>query len=80
MKDINKTGFDRLREQIGSEEQNEYVLIALAIEAYHKLEASANQSYFTEWFDNSWTNREVTARMLASDLHALKRSIESEKE
>ncbi len=75
-----KTGFDRLRETIGSDEQNAYLLIALGIQEYHRVETENGEPRLTEWFDHSWTSLESTASCLASDIQGLKRSFELQKE
>lgn len=75
----NKTGFDRLREEIGSQEQNEYILIALGIQEYHRIEKENGQPYLTEWFDHSWVSLEKTAYVLASYIEGLRMGFEMQK-
>jgi len=71
------TGFDRLRAEIGTDEQDEYLLIALAIREYHRIEAANNEPYLTEYFDYSWIDREKNAYFLANQIRNLKKHYET---
>lgn len=77
MNNEKKTGFDRLREVLGTDEQDPYILIALSIKRYHEIEKEGGEIYLTEWFDNSWIDLERTAYFMANEVVNCKKRYEN---